>query len=61
MNKPPDAKIIAMINDLSVEALASLLCFHERIVTKFRQTLSDEYRDGNLPAETIIEAWENDE
>lgn len=59
--KEPNAAIIAMINDLSTEALASLLCLDSYIEAKIRQLILDEYRLGNIEASVITDTWEVDD
>jgi hypothetical protein len=60
MSKLPEAKVVAMINDLSIETLAGLLCFYPELVAIVRKWLTEQYRGGRLPASVIIEAWADD-
>lgn len=60
LNGVPDAKVVAMVNDLSPEALVGLVCLCPRLLAKVRQLIHDEYRDGNLQAVFVIEQWEAD-
>ena len=57
----PDAKVTAMVNDLSPEALASLIAMSPYLETKFRQLVSHEYSIGMVQAVYVIDAWETDE
>jgi hypothetical protein len=60
MSKLPDAKVVAMVNDLSIETLAGLLCFYPELVALVRQWVTEQYRGGRLPASVIVEAWADD-
>lgn len=61
VTKVPDAKVIAMINDLSTAALMSLLCFNDHLVARCRQSLVNMYESGDLSSKDVIEAWEDDQ